>query len=312
MFVSQYREGRLYLPSLRVDGGLTNENRAARRRDQFRRPDPRPQIALPQNALDWFHARGITDAVLMRNRIDYGRVYFPQVRRSLRSDHFPVLGERRTRQPKILERSKINFSVSKLDASSCSTASMTSTLKKPLIWVEGECDKLALEVAGFRNCRFRSEWCTAAGIQELRIPFQFPRRRTRRKLKRSSGTFSPSIQMPPELGLKPSFHADWPLKSVRACDGRKESKTPTKCSIKHGADDLRWYIENAEPFPIEGVFQISDRRADLLRLYEHGFERGYSRAGTTSIDSTRFALASSRPSPEYRQAGNLTGLIVYS
>ena len=45
--------------------------------------------------------------------------------------------------------------------------------------------------------------------------------------------------------------------------------------VKHGADDLRWYIENAEPFPIEGVFQISDRRADLLRLYEHGFERGY-------------------------------------
>jgi len=46
--------------------------------------------------------------------------------------------------------------------------------------------------------------------------------------------------------------------------------------VKHGADDLRWYLENAEPFPIEGVFQISDRRADLLRLYEYGFERGYS------------------------------------
>ena len=42
-------------------------------RPQYRRPDPRPQLTLPQNALDWFHARGITDTVLLRNKIDYGR-----------------------------------------------------------------------------------------------------------------------------------------------------------------------------------------------------------------------------------------------
>ena len=49
------------------------------RRPQYRRPDPRPQLTLPQNAVDWFHSRGITDAVLSRNRIDYGRVYMPQI-----------------------------------------------------------------------------------------------------------------------------------------------------------------------------------------------------------------------------------------
>jgi twinkle protein len=53
--------------------------------------------------------------------------------------------------------------------------------------------------------------------------------------------------------------------------------------IKHGAPDLAWYIENADPFPIEGVFQISDRREDVLRLYEQGFERGH-RTGWRELD----------------------------
>src|SRR5882762_9153955 len=48
-------------------------------RPRYRRPDPRPQLTLPQNALDWFRSRGITEGVLSRNRIDYGRAYLPQI-----------------------------------------------------------------------------------------------------------------------------------------------------------------------------------------------------------------------------------------
>src|SRR5262245_38758484 len=42
------------------------------RRPQYRRPDPRPQFTLPQDAVEWFRSRGITEAVLSRNQIDYG------------------------------------------------------------------------------------------------------------------------------------------------------------------------------------------------------------------------------------------------
>src|SRR5207249_4244550 len=53
--------------------------------------------------------------------------------------------------------------------------------------------------------------------------------------------------------------------------------------IVDGLDDLRWYIEHAEPFPIEGVFEISDCREDILRLYREGFVRGYS-TGWAMVD----------------------------
>src|SRR5262249_10543577 len=42
-----------------------------------------------------------------------------------------------------------------------------------------------------------------------------------------------------------------------------------------GPEELRWFIENPEPFPIEGVFEIADCRENLLRLYQKGFEQGY-------------------------------------
>ncbi len=58
-------------------------------RPQYRQPDPRPQLALPQNALDWFHDRGITEAVLSRNRIDYGLAYMPQIEDHTETIIFP-------------------------------------------------------------------------------------------------------------------------------------------------------------------------------------------------------------------------------
>ena len=53
--------------------------------------------------------------------------------------------------------------------------------------------------------------------------------------------------------------------------------------VKHGALDLAWYIENPEPFPIEGVFGPSDCREELNRLYDEGFVKGY-KTGWAKVD----------------------------
>src|SRR5262249_37948002 len=60
-----------------------------RRQRVYRRPDPRPSLVLPQQALDWFHARGITDGPLVRNRIDFGRVHMPDLRAEAEALIFP-------------------------------------------------------------------------------------------------------------------------------------------------------------------------------------------------------------------------------
>jgi twinkle protein len=46
--------------------------------------------------------------------------------------------------------------------------------------------------------------------------------------------------------------------------------------VKHGKDALKAVIENATPFPVEGLFQPNDLKADVLELYDHGVELGHS------------------------------------
>lgn len=84
-------------------GGLQDRPRDTpqRRRPEYRRPDPRPQLTLPQNAVDWFRSRAITDAVLLRNRIDYGRAYYAAARGPQRDGDFPILPKRRACKSKV-------------------------------------------------------------------------------------------------------------------------------------------------------------------------------------------------------------------
>ena len=134
-------------------GGLRDGNERPyepRQRPNYRRPDPRAQIALPQNALDWFHARSITDAVLLRNGIEYGCVYFPQVEDDREAIIFPyrVNGELVNQKSRTIEDKLFRLE------GGCQLVLYgfdDIDTEKPLIWVEGELDKLALEVAGFRN-----------------------------------------------------------------------------------------------------------------------------------------------------------------
>ena len=254
--------------------GSVNDSRPERRRKQFRRPDPRPQITLPQNALDWFRNRGITDAVLLRNRIDYGRIYFPQVEDHREAIIFPysVKGELinrkfRTIQDKLFRLEAgcelVLYGVDDISA------------EQPLIFVEGECDKLAVEVAGFRHCVSVPNGAPAPAAKNYESLFSYLDS-AREKLEAVNrfilavdsdpAGFRLETELSRRLGIEKCSRVRWP-------EGIKDAN---EMLVKHGADDLRWYIENAEPFPIEGVFQIADRRADLLRLYEHGFERGYS------------------------------------
>jgi twinkle protein len=252
------------------DGGARDGVRSGKR--QYRRPDPRPRIALPQNALDWFHARGITDAVLARNRIDYGRVYFPQFEDHAEAVMFPYFrgDEEINRKYRTIDGKNfrleagcelILYGVDDIDGD------------RPLIWVEGELDKLALEVAGFRNVVsvpngapppnaknysgllsfLDADWQKLEAVQRyvLAVDADVAGRALEAELARRVG---------PEKCLR----VRWPAGCKDAND----------VLMKHDAAELRWYLEHAEPFPIEGAFEIDDRRDDILSLFDRGIERG--------------------------------------
>jgi len=242
-------------------------------RPQYRLPDPRRQLTLPQNAVDWFHARGITDAVLSRNRIDYGLAYMPQVEDHVETLIFPYLrnGELINRKYRTIFgkhfRLDVNcelllYGVDDIDP------------EKSLLWVEGEIDKLSLEVAGFRSVVSVPNGAPAPGSKSYDALFNFldaDREKLGMVKKHIIAVDSdgPGARLEEELtrrlGPEKCSRVRWP-------EGRKDANDVL---VKDSIEDLRWFIENAEPFPIEGAFEFSDRREDVLRLYEHGYEHGH-------------------------------------
>jgi twinkle protein len=266
-------------------GGLGIDNDRPReprhwQRPQYRRPDPRPQLTLPQNAVDWFHSRGITDAVLSRNRIDYGRAYMPQLEEHAEAVIFPYF---RNRELVNRKYRTIREKLFRLDVG-CELIlyGLDDIENEKLIWVEGEIDKLSVEVAGFRNCVSVPNGAPppAANNYSALVGFLEADREKIDAVKQhiiAVDSDAPGNRLEAELvrrlGPEKCSRVRWP-------EGVKDAN---EMLMKHGADDLRWFVENAEPFPIEGVFEIFDRREDLLRLYDHGFEHGH-RTGWQKLD----------------------------
>ena len=250
-------------------------------RQQYRRPDPRPQLTLPQNALDWFRARGITDAVLLRNRIDYGRVYMPQLEDHAEAVIFPYFRNGELINRKYRTTTDKHF---RLEAG-CELALYGLDDIDPeqsLIWTEGECDKLACEVAGFRNVVSVPNGAPAPSARNYDSLFSFLDA-DRAKLEAvkhhvlavDSDAAGARLEdeLSRRLGVEKCSRVRWP-------EGVKDGN---ELLLKHGADDLHWFIENPETFPIEGVVEVHDRLDDLRRLYSQGFEPGV-RTGWRDID----------------------------
>jgi len=259
-------------------GGLHEGNRPSDvrhwQRPQYRRPDTRPTLTLPQNCLDWFHSRGLTDAVLSRNRVDYGRVYMPQIEDHAEAVIFPYFrnGELVNRKYRTIKEKHF-----RLEAG-CELALYgldDIDPEKPVVWVEGEIDKLSSEVAGYRNCVSVPNGAPPLNARNYDLLFNFlDADRERIEAVKwhiiAVDSDAPGARLEDELsrrlGIEKCSRVRWP-------EGCKDANDVI---AKHGADDLRWFIDNAEAFPIEGVVEVSDCHEDLMRLYERGFERGYS------------------------------------
>ena len=250
-------------------------------RPKYRKPDPRPSLALPQPAVDWFHSRGITDSVLLRNRIDYGRVYMPQLEDHAEAVIFPYF-----RGGEVINRKyrTITDKLFRLEAGAelCLYGLDDIDQEKPLIWVEGELDKLALEVAGFRNVVSVPNGAPALGAKNYEALFNFLDA-DRERLEAVKRHIIAVDSDPAGQRLEEELSRRIGLEKCARVRWSEDSKDANDVLHKHGAEDLRWYIENAESFPIEGVFIIADRLQDLIRLYDEGVERG-SRTGWGQID----------------------------
>lgn len=255
-------------------GGLKEGERryeAAWSKPRYRRPAPLAEQRVDP-IVDWFAARGIPRSVLERNRVTAAKVYMPQLEDTVLAAAFPYYRGEELVNVKYRTRDKhfrmetgaerILYGLNDIDPKRC-------------VIVEGEIDKLSLEVAGITSCVSVPDGAPPPTAKDYSSKFAF-------------------LEADEELL---NTVEEWILAvdgdepGQRLCDelarrlGREKCKRVTWSSECKDANDvllswgpkvLRECIENAEPYPIEGVFTYLDVGPRVRNLFEHGWDKPVS------------------------------------
>lgn len=164
-----------------------------------------------------------------------------------------------------------------------------------IIIVEGEMDKLAMEEAGFRNC-VSVPGGAPSSVSQKELPpedqdtnYQYLWN-CKEYLQKASRIILATDGDPPgqalaeelarRLGRERCWRIKWPLKMDNVY-----FKDANEVLIFRGADVLKEVIDNAELYPIQGLFSFSDYSDDINAYYYRtmGYEFGAS-TGWTALN----------------------------
>ena len=237
----------------------------------FRKPVYR-QTPLPQRVLDWFASRGIPESVLARNRISYGPVYMPQLEQEVPAIQFPYVRNGEVVNCKYRDGHKYFRMVGGAERLLYGCDDICG---ETLIWVEGECDKLALEVAGYTSCvsvpdgapalntkNYESKFDYLASAEALLSPI--------RKMILAVDSDGPGQKLAEELARRLGPERCWRVEWSSGC------KDANDVLMSYGAHVLRECIEQAQPWPVSGIVTVNMLSAAIDHLYAHGIQRGHS------------------------------------
>lgn len=280
----------------------------------YQPPRPVPSVVAPtlwENAVTWFRdQRGISAEVLARNNIAATTAFCPECRKERSYVLFPYRRDglhintkhrcmaKHFRMEKGAER--ILYGLDDVKG------------QKVCIWVEGEIDKLSVEMAGFANCVSVPDGAPTPNVKSYSSKFDFldSAKATLDAIEthilicdEDAPGYALTEELSRRLGREKCRRGTFP-------DGIKDAN---ECLTKIGAAELARVITDAEPYPIEGVTTFRDIAADLDDLYANGFDEGI-RVGWPKLD----ALYRVRPGlmtvitgiPSHGKSGVLDQLLV--
>lgn len=258
-----------------LGSGVVNVSAPPSRR-VYPKPDFRP-TALSDAAVGWFSKRGITTEVLIRNRISMERVWMPQIEDEATAIAFPYYKDGEVVNVKYRDGQK-NFR--QVAGSQKILYKYDDIADDETIICEGEMDALALEVAGFRHAISVPDGAPAPESKNFETKFDFLSDERLDRVKRiilAVDNDEPGKKLEDELsrrlGRDKCFRVVWP-------DGLKDAN---EVLVALGAEALKIAIEDAKPYPVEGVFSINDIEEDINNMLEMGMVQGEP-TGWPSVD----------------------------
>jgi twinkle protein len=229
----------------------------------------------------WFDTRGISAEVVARNQITLGKEYFPQVEEERGCVLFPYFRGDEVVNIKYRTRDKlfrmaagaerVLYGINDIDP-------------KVLVWVEGEIDKLSVEMAGLKSCVSVPDGAPAIDSKSYSNKFDFlaePKIVDVEMHIIAVDSDGPGVRLQEELvrrlGREKCQVVVWP----------EDCKDANEVLIKHGVDVLADCIGNARPLPIEGTYRVEDVLEALHNAYEYGAPRGVSTSWREMDDTYR-------------------------
>ena len=236
----------------------------------YNQPSQNIPTDLPDKVIKYFEDRGITKNVLVRNRIGYEnrQILFPYFEKGKVVNIKYRTHNKKFRQEKGCK--KVFYGLDDINGGT------------EAIIVEGEMDKLALEVAGYKNVLSIPDGAPSIHAINYETKFNFiPNAEyILEKLTKviiAVDTDAPGIRLQNELirrlGPERSFIAHYPI----------DCKDVNDILVKHGTANLALAIEGALPSPVDGLFEVSEFSDKLGQLYDDGMPGGAT-TGYTSLD----------------------------
>lgn len=237
----------------------------------YAKPEP-PREDPPEDAVTaWFAGRGIPAAVLEANRVTSEERFCPQCAKPVRTIVFPY-----TRDGEVVH---VKYRCGKKHFwSSKDTERIVygeDGLAGAELWVivEGEIDKLSVEAASGPPTISVPDGAPAANAQNLDAKLSFlagieAYKDAARVIVIGTDMDAPGEALAEALARRfdkrKCFRVRWP-------EGCKDANDTL---VTLGPEAVLRAINDAEPYPVEGVMPVRSFAADVLRLYDEGFDRG--------------------------------------
>lgn len=224
--------------------------------------------AKPANDIgEWFATRGISQAVIERNGITKGVAYFPQVEAEQPCILFPYFRGDDVVNIKYRTRDKLF----RMAAGAERILYGLNDIADTVIWVEGEIDKLSVEMAGYTSCLSVPDGAPAVDTKNYSNKFDYLQESRLEQVKThiiAVDGDAPGVRLQQELtrrlGREKCLVVTWP-------DGCKDAN---EVLLKYGAEFLGECLAAAQPLPIEGTHKAGDLMEQLRNEYLHGSEKG--------------------------------------
>jgi twinkle protein len=231
---------------------------------QYAVPSQSVDLNLPPSLLGVVVNRKITKQVLTRNCVGVSRKFFPQTQSEEECIAFPYFegGTIVNYKYRALPKHHTMEKECKLTLYGINDIAGADYA----IWVEGEFDKLAVEVAGFRNCVSVPNGASTGSMEYLKNCELQIRSVGRHIL--AVDNDEPGRLLKDELAKRLDPKICYYVRYPEGC------KDANDVLIHHGPDRLKEMLLHPRPFPIEGIIKPESVSDEVLRISEHGTEPG--------------------------------------